>query len=126
MKAVGARLRRGVSPLVMAAVLASLLVPAMIVAVKPAAVLASNYSSTILGDSPKVYYRLDETGCCTASDSSGNGYSGTYASSGITYAAAGALTGDSDAAITTSSSSAAVSRHDSFLPSGAAARTVEV
>ena len=86
---------------------------------------ASGYSSTILGDSPVVYYRLDEASGTTAADSSGHGYSATYASSGITYGVAGAISGDSDKAITSSFSGAAASRSDSALPTGAGARSVE-
>src|SRR5439155_683557 len=47
--------------------------------------LAASYSQTVLGDSPLVYYRLDETSGSTAADSSGNGRTGAYAASGITY-----------------------------------------
>jgi len=103
----------------------AIIVPALQVA-SPIRALAASYSSTILADSPKAYYRLDESGCCTAADSSGNGYGATYASSGITYSVTGGLTGDSDAAITSSYNGAAITRNDSFLPSGSAARTFEM
>ncbi|MDQ6617188.1 MAG: DUF6531 domain-containing protein [Actinomycetota bacterium] len=92
----------------------------------PTPALAATYASTVLADSPKAYYRLNESGCCTAADASGNGYNATYASSGISYSATGALTADSDSAITTSYNGAAVSRDAAFLPTGAAARTIEL
>jgi len=92
----------------------------------PVPAVAASYSSTILGDSPKAYYRLNESACCTASDTSGNGYSANYASSGITYSNVGALTGDSDPAISSSYNGPAVSRDDAFLPLGSASRSVEV
>ena len=41
---------------------------------------AATYSSTVLGDSPVAYYRLEELpGATTAADSSGNAFDGTYA-----------------------------------------------
>lgn len=115
--------RRGRLVLIVLLTLA-IIVPALQVA-SPIRALAASYSSTILADSPKAYYRLDDSGCCTAADSSGNGYSATYASSGITYSATGGISGDSDTAITTSYNGAAVTRSDSFLPSGSSARTLE-
>src|SRR5690349_4541762 len=41
---------------------------------------AASYSSTILGDSPVAYYRLEElSSATTATDSSGNGFDAIYA-----------------------------------------------
>ena len=41
---------------------------------------AATYSSTVLGDNPVAYYRLEELpGAGTAADSSGNGFDATYA-----------------------------------------------
>jgi hypothetical protein len=62
---------------------------------------AASYVATVLADRPIVYYRLDEPGGAVAADSSGNGFDGTYNSSGsgqITYAQPGALARDPDAA----------------------------
>jgi RHS repeat-associated protein len=114
------------SRLALSAILSLAIIVPTVQLASPIKAYASSYSSTILADSPKVYYRLDETGCCTAADSSGNGYSATYASSGITYSATGGITGDSDTAITTSYNGAAVTRSDSILPSGSSARTIEL
>jgi type II secretory pathway pseudopilin PulG len=47
------------------------------------AILAPQYKSVVLGDSPVGYWRLDETSGTTAKDSSGNGNNGTY-SGGVT------------------------------------------
>src|SRR5258708_22567859 len=54
----------------------------------------SHYSNIILGDSPMVYLRLNETSGTVAYDSSGNGYHATV--SGATLSQAGSLIGDSD------------------------------
>lgn len=58
-----------------------------------------SYSSEVLADSPLVYYRLGEASGTVATDSSGNGRNGTYVSS-PTLGVTGALTGDSDKAMT--------------------------
>src|SRR6202035_1756866 len=38
----------------------------------------AGYASTVLADSPLVYYRMNETSGTVAADSSGHGYTGTY------------------------------------------------
>jgi hypothetical protein len=40
---------------------------------------AADYPTTVLGDHPVAYYRLEETSGTTATDSSGNGFDATYA-----------------------------------------------
>ncbi|HEY8642826.1 MAG TPA: LamG domain-containing protein, partial [Candidatus Dormibacteraeota bacterium] len=85
---------------------------------------ATTYPNAVLADFPLVYYRLDETGCCNAADSSGNANTGTYAAAGVTYGAPGLLTGSADTAIATAGATA-VSRDAAFLPS-VGARTVEI
>jgi len=57
------------------------------------------YQQTLLADSPTAYYRFDESSGTTANDSSGNGYNGTYASSGVTLGQTGAIVGSSDTAV---------------------------
>jgi Concanavalin A-like lectin/glucanases superfamily/Fibronectin type III domain/Hypothetical glycosyl hydrolase family 15 len=57
----------------------------------------SSYKSTVLGDGPASYYRLDETSGPTAADVSGNGRNGTY-NGAVSFGAAGA-TVDGDTAI---------------------------
>src|SRR5450631_1926354 len=52
------------------------------------------YSSTILGDTPTAYYRLDELSGSVANDSSGNSY--TAKVSGASYSKPGAISGDTD------------------------------
>jgi len=58
------------------------------------------YASTILADSPAAYWRLGEALGPIATDAKGNGTSGTYSSSGVTFAQAGGIVGDPDPAIT--------------------------
>jgi hypothetical protein len=82
-----------------------------------------SYVGTILGDSPLVYYRLDETGGTTAADSSGHGYTGTYTAR-ATLNQPGA-TSDGDGAISVSGQ-AVSGGAATALPSGTAARSVEV
>lgn len=62
-----------------------------------------SYQSTILADSPVVYYRLGESSGTTATDASGNAHNGTY--SNATLGTAGLLTGDADTAVTFNGSS---------------------
>ena len=57
---------------------------------------SSTYKTTILADAPTAYYRLDETSGTNAIDSSGNGNTATYSSTGITYGSTGALANDTD------------------------------
>jgi hypothetical protein len=60
--------------------------------------LPLNYRDTILQDTPVAYYRLGESSGTVATDSSGNGNTGTYSGSGITYSQAGALRSDPNTA----------------------------
>jgi len=66
--------------------------------------VGASYEDEVLADSPLLYLRLGESSGTTATDSSGNGYDGTYAA-GVTLGATG-LVGDADTAITPSSSNA--------------------
>ena len=59
---------------------------------------APSYSAVIAGDSPVAYWRVGETSGTTAVDASSNGNNGTYGG-GYTLGQAGALAGDSDAAV---------------------------
>jgi len=105
------------------------LIPSTVAAVShPLTAAASGYSTSVTNDSPTVYYRLDESGCCTAADSSGNGYSATYAGVNVTYNTSSALASDSDHAITLdgqSGGSGMLTGSDSMLPGGSSHRTVE-
>lgn len=56
------------------------------------------YSATVLADTPKAYYRLDEVAGTTAADSSGNGFNGTYTGT-YTLGVTGLITGDADKAL---------------------------
>lgn len=53
----------------------------------------TGYSGGIGSDAPLAYYRLGEASGTSAADSSGHGYTGTYANSGVTYGQAGAISG---------------------------------
>jgi large repetitive protein len=57
------------------------------------------YGQAVFNDGPDSYWRLGEASGTTAADSSGNQTNGTYAS-GVTYGAAGALSGSGDKAVT--------------------------
>jgi RHS repeat-associated protein len=103
------------------------LIPAVAMVATPKHVGATDpYSTAILADSPVLYYRLDESSGTAATDSSGNGYTGTYNSSGVTLGASGALIGNSDTAATNSGPDALVSGSGGSLPTGTSDRTVEV
>jgi hypothetical protein len=59
---------------------------------------ATLYRSTVLADTPWLYYRCDEASGSLA-DASGGSRSATVSPTGVTYAVAGALAGDTDTAI---------------------------
>jgi YD repeat-containing protein len=77
----------------------------------------------VLADGPSVYYRLGETSGTAAKDSSGNGVDGTYGSGAI-LGVAGAIAGDSNAAV--SGNGTMVTAPASSLPAGSSTRTLEV
>jgi hypothetical protein len=83
----------------------------------------TSYRSAILASSPVLYYRLDEAGGTSAADSSGHGHNGAYTSA-ATLNQSGATT-DGDAAV---SGAGTIVKYTSGsgLPTGSAARTVEV
>jgi RHS repeat-associated protein len=97
---------------------------------------ASTYASTVLGDTPSIYYRLDDPSAALAVDSSGSGRSANYQSTPYTLAVGGALVGDSDPAVTilpnccyygTQFGGSEVQyKLTAGLPSGNAARSIEV
>jgi RHS repeat-associated protein len=60
----------------------------------------SNYSGTVTADGPDVYWRLDETGGTGAADSSMHGQTGSYLPAFPVSTTSGALTSESDRAIT--------------------------
>jgi RHS repeat-associated protein len=99
---------------------------------------ASTYASTVQGDTPAAYYRLDDPSGGVAADSSGNGRSALYdqhSNWGASHApgAAGALATDSDAATATNcgaycgygGGATIANASASGLPLGSAARTLE-
>ncbi|HLX59194.1 MAG TPA: LamG domain-containing protein [Ktedonobacteraceae bacterium] len=58
---------------------------------------SGTYRSAVLADNPFVYYRLDESGGTTATDSSGNGHNGTYTNNA--HLSQSGATSDGDTAI---------------------------
>ncbi len=55
-----------------------------------------DYVSAVMADSPRVYYRLNETSGTTAVDSSGNGYNGTYGAN-VSHGGPAVVVGDTTA-----------------------------
>lgn len=100
------------------------LIPSTIVLTHPTTALAASaYKTAVLANSPSVYYRLGESSGTSATDSSGNGDTGTY-QSGVMYGVTGAIVGDSDTAVSTSSGPVVLGS-DSSLPTGSSTRTLE-
>jgi hypothetical protein len=60
----------------------------------------SLYTDQVLFDAPRGYARLGESSGLVMSDSSGNGFTGVYAASGVTLAQAGAIGNDTNTAAT--------------------------
>lgn len=73
----------------------------------------------------QAYYRFGEASGPTLNDSGPNNLDGTYAGSGITYGAAGALVGDTDDAITTASTDTASVPDNAALDLGDGPFTIE-
>ena len=80
----------------------TVLILAALAAFAGAQAARADYASTILGDNPAAYYRLDEASAPVAFDSSPNGYFGLYLDgrgTTITYGLPGAIAGDPDTAV---------------------------
>lgn len=61
---------------------------------------SGTYAPAVLADSPLAYWRLGEASGTALADASGNSRTATLAGSGLTLGTTGALTNDSDTAIT--------------------------
>lgn len=85
----------------------------------------NNYKTFLLSLSPTRYYRLDETSGTVAADSSTANQAGTYVGA-PTLNVAGALDGDSDAAITVNGTTQYVNAPTTSLPTGNGAITLGV
>ena len=85
---------------------------------------ASTYASTVLADSPSYYWRLGDSGTTIGSDSSGNNRIGSYRS--VTLGQPGALVGDASTSASFTSSSIISRSAGDGLPTGNAARSLEV
>jgi hypothetical protein len=82
------------------------------------------YPSVVGADNPLVYYRLDESSGSTAHDSSGNNQSLTYGTHAV-LGQTGLIAGDSDTAASDSTEALATGS-PSNMPTGNAARTLEI
>jgi RHS repeat-associated protein len=60
---------------------------------------SSAYRTSVTAPSPLLYWRLNEASGTSAADSSGSGRGGTYAATGVTLAASGAISNDHDPAV---------------------------
>ena len=85
---------------------------------------ANGYPDIVATDAPLRYYRLDETSGTTAYDVGGAGQNGAYVGA-PTLGVAGAISGDTDTAITLNGSSQYVNLPTTGLPTGASPFTVE-
>lgn len=86
----------------------------------------SPYATTVLSDSPTVYYRLGEGTGTNVYDSSGNNYIGLDSGSGVTLGATGAITNDPNTAQTLDGSAGYITASASVNIGGLAALTMEV
>ena len=84
----------------------------------------SRYAKAVLDDAPIVYLRLGESAGPTALNLAGPG--GTYAVTGVTLGAPGALAGDTDTAVTFTDGSGAISMPPGAEFDGLAPFSVEV
>lgn len=57
------------------------------------------YTPIVSGDAPLAYYRLGENGGLSASDFTGNNYTGIYSATGVTYGQTGAVPNDTNTAV---------------------------
>ena len=61
---------------------------------------STTYASGVLADGPSAYYRLGDSTTSVLADSSGKGRPGVYHASQVTLGVPGAISGDSDTAVT--------------------------
>ena len=85
------------------------------------------YAATIAVDTPTIFWRLGESSGTTAVDASGNTHNGTYAATGVTLGATGALVNDTDTAVTLDGLTGAVQETSGAgAPVGSSARSLEI
>ena len=86
------------------------------------------YAATVSADLPSIYWRLGEaSGLAGAADASGGGHTGAYAATGVTYSTTGALTNDTDTAVTLDGLTGAVQETSGAgAPVGSSARSLEI
>jgi hypothetical protein len=96
------------------------------VAGSPTTTYNQTYVDIVSADAPVAYYRLDEASGTTGYDISGQGRTGVY-SGGPTLGVAGAISGDTDTAVTfaSASSQSLGASSNASLPTGSGALTLE-
>ncbi|MEA2635502.1 MAG: hypothetical protein QOH92_2269 [Chloroflexota bacterium] len=87
--------------------------------------VSSTYASTVLGDTPVLYYRLGDPSGSLAADSSGNGAVGSYNGS-YTLGSSGALVSDSDGAYAPTNGSDMQFKLGTGLLGGNTARSMDI
>lgn len=116
--------RVGAASVLVVVVVLSVLLGAMPRQYPPRAFAASSYASTVLSDGPVSYWRLGETSGTAAADSGTGGNAGTI-TGGVTLGAPGAITADSNTAMTFNGSTGYVGVPDSANLNIAGDLTVE-
>jgi hypothetical protein len=101
----GRLVKRGALAIAAAAALSGLWAGPAAAACAPA---SGAYAAAVLADSPLAYYRLDDPDATTLCDSSATASNGSYASSGVTFGAPGALTSSPDPAVQLGSPSSGI------------------
>jgi hypothetical protein len=87
---------------------------------------ATTYVSTVLSDSPSVFYRLGDAATALMADSSGHASNGQYSAANVTLGVGGPLIGDPTTATSTGANNQGVGTFPaSVLPLYNSARTVE-
>jgi hypothetical protein len=86
------------------------------------------YAATIGADSPSIFWRFGEPlSSTTAVDASGNTHNGSYAATGVTLGAPGALVNDADTAVTLDGVTGAIQETSGGgVPVGSTARSLEI
>jgi hypothetical protein len=99
--------------------------PATTTAVTPTG-NSSTYASTVLADTPSLFYRLGDSSTASLADSSGNSYNGNYSAANVVQGAGGPLVGEATTAVTTGANGQGVGTYPgSVLPLFNSPRTVE-
>jgi hypothetical protein len=115
------RAPRVVAPLVSVAIILGV----MAAFAQPVAASGSTpgYSAVVMADHPSAFWRLNEASGPSAADASGNGNTGAYAASGVTYGTTAAVPGDT--AVTLDGNSGAITAPNSATLNPTSGLTLE-